>query len=49
MKIKGIKRGKNIEISEEMNIPDGQELVIEITKEQLMKNKERHLQLDEVW
>ena len=49
MKIKGIKRGKNIEISEEINIPDGQELIIEIAKEQLMRNKQRHQQLDEVF
>ncbi len=30
MKIKGIKRGKIIEISEEINIADGSEIMIEI-------------------
>ncbi|MEH1800964.1 MAG: hypothetical protein V7L13_17690 [Nostoc sp.] len=33
MKIKGIKRKNTIEIFEEINIPDGQEIVIEILYE----------------
>ncbi len=30
MKIKGIKQGKTIELLEEINIPDGSEVLIEI-------------------
>lgn len=33
MKIKGIKRRNSIEIFQELNIPDGQEIVIEILYE----------------
>ncbi|MBW4446054.1 MAG: hypothetical protein KME38_04010 [Spirirestis rafaelensis WJT71-NPBG6] len=33
MKIKGIKRRNSIEIFQELNIPDGQEIVIEILDE----------------
>ncbi|MGF1674768.1 MAG: hypothetical protein ACFCUV_13950 [Rivularia sp. (in: cyanobacteria)] len=33
MKIKGIKRGKTIEIFHEINIPDGEEIIIEIADE----------------
>ncbi|MBN4004396.1 hypothetical protein [Nostoc sp. LPT] len=33
MKIKGIKRKNTIEIFEELNVPDGQEIVIEILYE----------------
>ena len=33
MKIKGIKRRNSIEIFQEINIPDGQEIVIEILDE----------------
>lgn len=33
MKIKGIKRGKTIEIFHEINIPDGEEIIIEIPDE----------------
>ncbi len=34
MKIKGIKRGKTIEISQEIDIPDGQEIIIYTTYEE---------------
>jgi hypothetical protein len=33
MKIKGIKRGKTIEIFHEINIPDGEEIIIDIPDE----------------
>jgi len=41
MKIKGIKRGKTIELSEEINLPDGQEVNIEIEVIQQMSNEEK--------
>jgi len=41
MKINGIKRGKTIELSEEVNIPDGQEVNIEIEVIQQMSNEEK--------
>ncbi|MFB2970012.1 hypothetical protein ACE1CD_13635 [Aerosakkonema sp. BLCC-F183] len=41
MKIKGIKRGKTIELSEEINIPDGQEVNIEIEVIQQMSDEEK--------
>ncbi|MGA9381262.1 MAG: hypothetical protein WBV73_21100, partial [Phormidium sp.] len=41
MKIKGIKRGKAIELSQEINIPDGQEVNVEIEVIQNMSNEEK--------
>ncbi|MCL1464019.1 hypothetical protein [Argonema galeatum] len=41
MKIKGIKRGRTIELSEDVNIPDGQEVSIEIEVIQQMSDEER--------
>ncbi|XWK89246.1 MAG: hypothetical protein U7127_04045 [Phormidium sp.] len=41
MKIKGIKRGKAIELSQEINIPDGQEVNIEIEVIQNRSNEEK--------
>ncbi len=37
MRIKGIKRGRTIEIFEEIDIPDGQEVVIYMTSEKSNK------------
>ncbi len=37
MRIKGIKRGRTIEIFEEIDIPDGQEVVIYMTSEKYNK------------
>ncbi|WP_414623284.1 hypothetical protein [Calothrix sp. CCY 0018] len=37
MKIKGIKRGKTIEIFQEIDIPDGQEIIIYTTYEESTK------------
>ena len=41
MKIKGIKRGKTIELAEEINIPDGEKLNIELEVIRPMSNEER--------
>ncbi|OUL21241.1 hypothetical protein [Nostoc sp. 106C] len=41
MKIKGIKRGKIIELSEELNIPDSTEIVIDIEIAQSISHQER--------
>ncbi|MCL1473302.1 hypothetical protein [Argonema antarcticum] len=41
IKIKGIKRGKTIELSEEINIPDGQEVDIQIEVIQQMSMEEK--------
>lgn len=38
MKIKGIKRKNTIELFQEIQIPDGQEIVIEIIHEESKKN-----------
>ncbi len=48
MKIKGIKRGKTIELSEEVNIPDGQEVNIQIEVIQQMSNEERVKKMKEL-
>lgn len=47
MKIKGIKRGKTIELLEELNIPDGTEILVEIEDIQLMSDEERQKKLKE--
>ncbi len=41
MKIKGIKRGKTIELSESLNIPDGTEIIIDIEVIQSLSHQER--------
>ncbi|ELS00217.1 hypothetical protein [Gloeocapsa sp. PCC 73106] len=41
MLIKGTKRGKNIELLEELDIPDEQSIIIEIQEQQLMNEKEK--------
>ncbi|MCL1473300.1 hypothetical protein [Argonema antarcticum] len=48
MKIKGIKRGRTIELSEDVNIPDGQEVCIEIEVIQQMSNEERVKKMKEL-
>ena len=48
MKIKGIKRGRTIELSEDVNIPDGQEVNIEIEVIQQMSNEERMEKMKEL-
>ncbi|MFY7804033.1 MAG: hypothetical protein ACOVQ7_11455 [Limnoraphis robusta] len=53
MRVKGIKRGRNIEIFEDINIPDGQEIIIAIeTEEGFWKSLARfrqELDSDGVW
>ncbi|MBC6481819.1 MAG: hypothetical protein GDA56_32725 [Hormoscilla sp. GM7CHS1pb] len=41
MQIQGIKRGKTIELKEELNIPDGQKIFLEIQECELMTPEER--------
>jgi acylphosphatase len=48
MKIKGIKRGRTIELSEEVNIPDGQEVNIDIEVIQQMTTEERVKKMKEL-
>ncbi len=45
MKVKGIKRGSNIELAENINIPDGTELIIEISDNQIISDEERKRKL----
>ena len=47
MKIKGIKRGKTIELSQQLDIPDGTELVIEILDHPKMSEKQRREKLEQ--
>lgn len=49
MQIKGIKRGKTIEISQELNIPDGQEILIDIQDVQLLSEEDRRKKLKELF
>lgn len=39
MQLKGIKRGNNIELLKELDIPDGQEVIIEVQEENPQLNK----------
>lgn len=45
MKIKGIKRGQNIEIFQEIDIPDGTEIIIEIHRVNTLSEEERKQKL----
>lgn len=47
MRIKGIKRGQTVEILQNINIPDGLEIVIEINESQLISDEERGRKLKE--
>lgn len=49
MQIKGIKRGKIIEISENLNIPDGSEVLIEVSEAPRINNEERLKRLHQVF
>jgi len=40
MRIKGIKRGQTIELKEELKIPDGQEILIEVKEVKQMSDEE---------
>lgn len=48
MKMKGIKRGKTIELTKELNIPEGQEIWIDIQDGQLTSPEERLRQINEI-
>ncbi len=47
MKIKGIKRGKTIELLQQLDIPDGTELVIEILDHPKMSEEKRREKLEQ--
>lgn len=49
MKIQGIKRGKQIELLEEINIPDGTEIYIEVDVEQPLSEQERLTRLNQIF
>ena len=49
MKIRGIKRGKQIELLEEINIPDGTEVYIEVDVEQPLSEQERLTRLNQIF
>lgn len=49
VKIKGIKRGKNIKLLEEINIPDGTEIYMEVDVEQPLSEQERLTRLNQIF
>lgn len=49
MRVKGIKHGKNIKLLEEINIPDGTEIHIEIEIEQPVSEQERLNRLNQIF
>jgi hypothetical protein len=49
MQIKGIKRGNIIEISENLNIPDGSEVLIEVPEAPRKSDEERLKRLHQVF
>lgn len=49
MKIKGIKRGQKIELLEEINIPDGTEIYMEVEIEQPLSQQERLTKLNQIF
>ena len=49
MKVKGTKRGKNIELLEEINIPDGTEVHMEVEIEQPLSEQERLNRLNQIF
>ncbi len=49
MKIKGIKRGKQIELLNEINIPDGTEIYLEVEVEQPLSEQERLTRLNQIF
>lgn len=49
MKIKGIKRGKQIELLEKINIPDGTEIYLEVKVEQPLSEQERLIRLNQIF
>ena len=49
MKIKGIKRGQNIEIFQDIDIPDGTEIMIEIHPFNTLSEEERKQKLKDLF
>lgn len=49
MKVKGIKRGKSIELLEEINIPDGVEITVEVAMGQPLSVQERLTKLNQIF
>ena len=49
MKIKGVKRGKQIELLEEINIPDGTEIYVKVEVEQPLSEQERLTRLNQIF
>lgn len=49
MKIKGIKRGQKIELLEQLNIPDGTEIYMEVEIEQPLSQQERLTKLNQIF
>ncbi len=49
MKVKGIKRGQTIELLEEINIPDGTEITLEVEIEQPLSQQERLTRLNQIF
>lgn len=49
MKIKGVKHGKQIELLEEINIPDGTEIYLEFEVEQPLSEQERLTKLNQIF
>lgn len=49
VKIKGIKRGQKIELLEEINIPDGTEIYLEVEIEQPLSQEERLTKLNQIF
>lgn len=49
MRVKGTKRGKNIELLEEINIPDGTEIHMEVEIEQPLSEQERLTKLNQIF
>jgi hypothetical protein len=47
MQFRAIKRGKMVELPEELNIPDGQEIIVNIQECQLMTSEERQQKIKE--
>jgi len=49
LKVKGIKRGKSIELLEEINIPDGVEITVEVAIGQPLSIQERLTKLNQIF
>jgi hypothetical protein len=47
MKVRGIKRGQTIELLQDINVPDGTEVMIEICEAHLISDEERLRKLKE--